>query len=227
MYEPPVDLRPLRTADGSFTLRSDLFNEQYHSVHGAVQESRHVFLEAGLACMQRPEVDLLEVGLGTGLNAWLTRLAAREGSVVRYTALEPFPVDPSTLALVDHASALAPPSDGAAWLDMMAMPPGEWLQVSPHFSFRQLRSPVQELDATEAFDLVYFDAFGPNAQPEMWTVEVFQQLFKALRAGGLLVTYCAKGDVRRAMLAAGFRAERIPGPPGKRQMLRATKPEEA
>lgn len=225
MYTPPADLLPLRTADGSFTLRSEALGEQYHSVHGALQESRHVFIEAGLQATAGAEIDLLEVGLGTGLNALLTWIAGREsGRRVRYTALEPFPLPQDVLAAMDHPARCDHPDLREAFLAMMAAPEGTWYQAGPGFGFRRSASSVLALEAEQAYDLVYFDAFGPATQPELWTLDVFLRVHRALRPGGMLVTYCAKGDVRRAMQEAGLWVERLPGPPGKREMMRATRP---
>jgi tRNA U34 5-methylaminomethyl-2-thiouridine-forming methyltransferase MnmC len=225
MYTPPTDFLPLRTADGSFTLRSAQLGEQYHSVHGAVQESRHVFLEAGLFATSRSEVDVLEVGLGTGLNALLTALETRAGDrIVRYTALEPFPLEHTAIAALDHPALCGHPEERAAFEAFMTAAPGTCTTVHPRFGFRQLPLSVLELDLEDTFDLVYYDAFGPATQPELWTAEAFRRVARAMRPGAILVTYCAKGDVRRAMLAEGLTTERLPGPPGKREMLRATRP---
>ncbi|MFT3885139.1 MAG: tRNA (5-methylaminomethyl-2-thiouridine)(34)-methyltransferase MnmD [Flavobacteriales bacterium] len=223
MYTPPPDFTLLRTADGSATLRSARLGEQYHSVHGAVQESRHVFLRHGLEAVAADPVDVLEVGLGTGLNMLLTWQAAEAGGrTVRYHALEPFPVPLEQLKDLGHAEMLgADHSD--AFLRTMTAVPEAWHVVSPWFHFRRSAMPVHDLQAEGIADVVYFDAFGPATQPEMWTLDVMQRMFRALWPGGLLVTYCAKGEVRRTLQAAGFVVERLPGPPGKREMLRAAR----
>lgn len=225
MYTPPPDFVLRQTADGSFTLRSNALDEQYHSVYGAVQESRHVYLAMGLDHLRRSDVDLLEVGLGTGLNALLTWIAADDREItVRYTALEPYPLPAETLSALDHAAACGRPEKRDAGLAMLTAAEGEWRRVSPHFIFRRIPDQVQALELENTFDLVYFDAFGPATQPELWTLDVFQRIRRAMRPGAVLVTYCAKGDVRRAMNAAGLTTERLKGPPGKLQMLRATGP---
>lgn len=225
MYTPPADFVPLRTADGSFTLRSEALGEQYHSVHGAVQESRHVYLAMGLDAVRAGSIDLLEVGLGTGLNALLTWIAAEgRDEPVRYTALEPYPLSREALSRMDHPAACGDPAKAGAVLDMLTAAEGAWQAMSPRFSFRRRATSVLALEEVSTYDLVYFDAFGPGTQPELWTEEVFRRLHRAMRPGALLVTYCAKGDVRRAMQTAGLAVERLPGPPGKREMLRARKP---
>ena len=219
-----ADLKTFRTADGSFTLRSDRWNEQYHSVHGAVQESLHVFLRNGLDQLRNAEgaINILEVGLGTGLNMLLTLIAAeRSGRPVIYHALEPHPLSIEILEQLQHWDQVGRPDLREAFLELMS---GGRSDHSTTFSFRLDRSEVASIGMENTFDVVYFDAFGPRVQPEMWTVPVFDRIVKAMRAGGILVTYCAKGEVRRNMMAAGLKVERIAGPPGKREMLRATKP---
>lgn len=220
-FQPPSDLVKVVTADGSFTLRSPALDEQYHSLHGAVAESMHVYIRNGLLSMGKRKLDVLEVGLGTGLNALLTMRECRKSQLhVDYLALEPHPLPASVLAAVDHASAVA----GADLPELINLPDGEWTACGRGSRFRWERKSVQELDAEHAFDLVYYDAFAPAVQPDMWTLAVFQRVFHAMRPGARLVTYCAKGAVRRTMLQAGLEAVRVPGPPGKYHMLKATRP---
>ncbi|MCB9169753.1 MAG: tRNA (5-methylaminomethyl-2-thiouridine)(34)-methyltransferase MnmD [Flavobacteriales bacterium] len=218
-------LRPVRTTDGSFTLRNEGLNEHYHSVHGAVQESRHVFIRNGLQAMGLPHIDLLEVGLGTGLNALLSFLATRElPCSVRYTALEPYPVGADLLRVMDHCGATGVPEVRDHFEAWMNAGPDVTIAVSERFCFVRLEQQAETITLKNAIDLIYFDAFAPEKQPELWTQPVFQRMFATLRPGGILVTYCAKGQVRRDMVAAGFAVERLPGPPGKREMLRARRP---
>lgn len=222
LFERPPDLQAIKTHDGSRTLRSERIGEQYHSVHGAVQESMHVFVNAGLRALERASIAILEVGLGTGLNALLTLREARaRGLRIDYTALEPHPLPAELLSAVDHPAALNDPGLQAPFERMMHAPAGENTAIDPTFTFRLEHAPVQEVNEVERYDLIYFDAFGPAVQPEMWTPDVFRRMHAAMRPGGILVTYCAKGDVRRAMLSNGFRVDRLPGPVGKREMLRA------
>ena len=224
LYKPPADFVPLRTGDGSFTLRSDGIGEQYHSQHGAVQESTHVYIKAGLEFLDKTEVDVLEVGLGTGLNLLLTWIRCLEGKCrVRYTALEPFPLRRDQLEALGHCADLAWPGLHDAFIERMTSGDEDWHAEVGGLAFRKLVRSAQEHDAHEAYDVIYYDAFAPEVQPEMWTLEMFQRMHAALRPGGVLVTYCAKGAVRRAMIAAGFEARRHKGPPGKAHMLRAIK----
>jgi tRNA U34 5-methylaminomethyl-2-thiouridine-forming methyltransferase MnmC len=224
-YVPPADFSMFLTRDGSYTLYSHALDERYHSVHGAVQESFHVFIRMGFEATVAEPLRVLEIGLGTGLNMLLTWVEAdlNERMVV-YTALEPYPVPAPALEAMDHSGALEVPGRRAPFLDMMALNEGVVAEPSPHFRFERSWTKAQDLDVTEAFDLIYFDAFGPANQPEMWGADVFQRMFKALAPGGVLVTYCAKGVVRRTMQSVGFMVERVPGPVGKKEMLRARKP---
>lgn len=224
-FVPPTDLVPRETADGSRTLHSDALGEHYHSLFGAVAESRHVYLAQGFDAVDGPHVDLLEVGLGTGLNALLTMLRAEQsGRTVRYSALEPFPLLPAVIAALDHPAAIGVPRIAPLFDAMMRATPETDLQLTPTFGFRSTAMPVQAMEVGAAFDLVYFDAFAPNVQPEMWTVDVFRAIHRAMRPGALLVTYCAKGDVKRAMREAGLVPKLVTGPPGKYKMIQARRP---
>lgn len=219
----PKRVEPLRTGDGSYTLAWG--DEHYHSVHGAVAESTHVFIKTGLEALGRDHVDVLEVGLGTGLNLLLTWVRCLEGKLtVDYTALEPHPLPPEVLERLRHCDDLAWPGLHAPFMERMADRTGAWHEQLGGLRFRLLRTPVQEFAEQDAFDVVYFDAFAPQHQPEMWGLSVMRRMHAALRPKGVLVTYCAKGEVRRTLQAAGFEVERLPGPPGKREMLRARKP---
>lgn len=224
MYTPPLDFAPIRTADGSFTLHSEQLLQQYHSTHGAVQESMHVFIKSGIEASARAHLDILEVGLGTGLNMLLTWIRCLEGkNTVRYTALEPYPLHEDVLRTLAHCEDLAWPGLLEPFIERMTGRSGEWHPEEGGFLFRWLQLSLLEHCRTNAYDMVYFDAFSPRVQPEMWTLEVFRNMFETLRPGGILVTYCAKGSVRRTMQEAGFMVERLKGPPNKAHMLRAIK----
>lgn len=214
------------TADGSPTLYIEEWQEHYHSMHGAVQESQHVFIQSGLIpCLQRNNsLHILEIGLGTGFNALITlNEALNRKATIHYYALEPFPVQ-SDLLQYFTAQHLALLEQGAEYFN--ALHQSAWeipVELHPFFHLTKSTTPVQQFTFSPVFDLIYFDAFSPRVQPEMWTVDVFQRLFAVLKPGGIIVTYCAKGEVRRTLLSCGFQVERLPGPPGKREMLRATK----
>lgn len=225
MIIPFTDLEPFRTGDGSLTLLSPSLQERYHSKHGAVQEGMHVFIRSGIQASGKTHVDILEVGLGTGLNLLLTWIRCWEGKgTASYTALEPFPVPEASLLALDHCNELAWPGLQEPFLERMRSKPDVWQPEEGGLRFRRSLASVQEIEESDAYDLVFFDAFGPRVQPELWRLEVFRVLHRALRSGGMLVTYCAKGIVRRTLMDAGFVVERIAGPPGKSHMLRATKP---
>ncbi len=225
----------IKTADGSDTLfRRDL-NQHYHSIHGALQESKHIFIENGFLCAIgkfNPDIynnagflNILEIGFGTGLNAYLTLAEAEKHGVrVHYTAIEPFPLKknywqalnyPHLLGSVDYSHLFA-----KLHLATWNLPE----EISPHFTLEKIHGTIEAyLPATGLYDLVYFDAFGPDVQPELWTEQIFRQLCCGMSTSGILVTYSVKGTVVRALHVAGFRTEKLPGPPGKRHILRATK----
>ena len=215
-------IRPIiePTEDGTPTLRHPVFGDTYHSTHGATGESMHVYIRQGFAASSLPHVRLLEVGFGSGLNAWLTaRAAFFMNRTVAYTALEPYPVDPRTAAQLSY---------GADRL-FMALHEAPWnvpARITERFRIRKIETSLQDYEFDTTFDLVYFDAFAPEKQPEMWSQELFNRLYVLLDKDGILTTYCAKGVVRRMLQTAGFTVERLPGPPGgKREILRARKQE--
>jgi tRNA U34 5-methylaminomethyl-2-thiouridine-forming methyltransferase MnmC len=217
----------LTTDDGSATLHSEVFGETYHSRRGARTESEHVFLRNGLYAWleKHPEYGspcILEAGFGTGLNALLTLLAADQlGIEIEYTGYEAYPLDLQTAAGLDYPALL-----GASADDFMAMhrcAEGQAHRLAPFFLFEKRCARFELLDEAERYDVVYFDAFAPGTQPELWSPDALGRMFRALRPGGVWVSYCAKGEVRRTLQSVGFRAERLPGPPGKREMLRGWK----
>lgn len=215
----------VRTADGSHTLQIPEWQEQYHSMHGALQESEHVFINQGLAICTGNPVRILEMGFGTGLNALLTCLdALKRGLAVEYTALEAFPLQDAEWQKLNYPSLLDHPKAQSVMEAIHTTPWGSFHSVNETFKFRKVEVDFRDFRAQAAFDLIYFDAFGARVQPELWTDPMFVRMYEAAAPGGILVTYAAKGSVRRAMEAAGFKVERLPGPPGKREMLRARRP---
>ncbi len=211
--------------DGSHTLFVPGLNEHYHSTHGALQESRHVFIETGLkkSAEKNSSINLLEVGFGTGLNALLTMLEAKLLRLkINYMALEPFPLNPEIYNRLNYGPLLSAAGEFAAIHDSAWDFPAS---LSENFILEKRNGLLQDLLLIPGyFQLLYFDAFSPEVQPEMWTEQIFSKLFACLSPGGILVTYCCKGTVKRAMKSAGFSLEKLPGPPGKREILRATKP---
>lgn len=203
------------TDDGSATLRSPHHGDTYHSTRGAVGEARHVFIEAGFNAVNGEKI--LEIGFGTGLNAWLTlQEAEKSGRRVDYTAIELYPVSEDVAAKLGY-------TDDDRFMTLHRAPWEEWVEVDKNFSLRKIHADLVKIQNLDTFDVVYFDAFAPDTQPEMWTQDVFARIFAAMAPGGVLVTYCSKGDVRRAMAAVGFAVERLPGALGKRHMLRGAK----
>ena len=228
---PKVEVR--RTEDGSLTLFVPALGEHYHSTHGARQESAHVFIEAGLrpvleTGLGQPGVrplHLLEVGLGTGLNALLTLQAAQAaGAAVAYEGFETRPLPAPVVAELAKEWAGQSPETGALFAKLHARPWNERHPLAPDFSLTKTLAPVQHAALPAGhYDLIYFDAFAPEKQPELWTAEVFAQLYAAAAPGAVLVSYCAQGQFRRNLRATGWRTEKLPGPPGKREMTRARK----
>lgn len=221
------------TEDGSVTLYVPELNEHYHSVHGAIQESIHIFIRAGIDYYRQnhsgnisPErpIHILEAGFGTGLNAYLTLIYAKEQQIaVRYHTLEKYPLTDEEIATLNYPEQTE--SQGREWFDALhACPWGEEQQLLPSFYFCKHHQDFRDTDFSSQFDIVFFDAFNPDVQPHLWTAEVFGRFHQALRPGGVLVTYCVKGIVKQALRQVGFTLKRLPGPPGKREMLRATKP---
>ena len=216
--------RELRlTADGSPTLYVPELDETYHSMHGSVQEARHVFIENGLrfVATESKQVNILEVGFGTGLNALLTALYAKENAIhINYVGLEAYPVEEAIWKEINyHTDAEA----RSLYTKIMAPPFGETISIELNFSLFKEAKLIQDWVANGPFDLIYYDAFGPRAQAEMWELPIFEKLYSLLNVGGALVTYCAQGQFKRHLKSLGMRVENLPGPPGKREMTRGTK----
>lgn len=216
----------LKTGDGSFTIHLPDWDEQYHSKHGAIVEAKHVFIEAGLhfflSEFPSEGVDILEIGFGTGLNALLTALSAEAHKLpIQYTGVEAYPVITSEVKKLNYCELLDISSD--SFLKIHEVPWEKPEVISEYFTLTKEEKFFKDIEATNIFDLIYFDAFGARVQPELWTVSIFEKMFHAMKEEGVLVTYSAKGSVRRAMQEVGFNVERLPGPPGKREMLRARK----
>jgi tRNA U34 5-methylaminomethyl-2-thiouridine-forming methyltransferase MnmC len=219
----------INTADGSFTVSIPEMNVTYHSTHGAIQESLHVFIQAGLRQMLsgKSSLSILEMGFGTGLNALLTLMeAGKVQKPVHYTAIELNPLEPAQLNALNYCERLNREDLQGIFKQLHNSDWEKEIFVSEYFTLLKSGSDLLEFQITgqaNLFDIIYFDAFAPTAQPELWGVPVFEKLFAMQSPGGLLVTYCSKGDVRRAMQSAGFKVEKLAGPPGKREMVRAWK----
>lgn len=210
------------TEDGSHTFFLPEMDEHYHSTHGAIQESNHVFLNAGLFASPLENWQVFEVGFGTGLNAFLTALAAtQQKRVCEYTAVELFPLSLENTLRLNYPELLG---DTSLFQKLHEASWNERVQVNDYFYLHKIHADFTEMKLSEnQFSVIYFDAFAPNKQENMWQVELFDTLFRSLRNEGILVTYSAKGAVRRMMQQAGFQVERLIGPPGKQEMLRGRK----
>ncbi len=216
--------RIITTGDGSKTIQIEDWNEQYHSKHGAIQEAYHVFIEHGLRLFQNERINLLEIGFGTGLNAFITLLEAPKQQLgVDYVGVEAFPVSEQEVEALDYCQQLDADNHKEVFQRMHSSPWEETISITPDFSLLKQKKDFKEINEENLFNLIYFDAFGARVQPELWTEEIFLKMYHALKKNGVLVTYAAKGSVRRAMQEVGLIVERLPGPPGKREMLRAKK----
>ncbi len=224
----------ITTEDGSHSIFVKDLNEVYHSRFGAINESMHVFIEAGFQFLQPLSTskvlsglrtNILEVGFGTGLNAYLTlKQCLKTGNQVNYVTLEPFPIKKDIWQQLNYPEIIKLPGGEKTFRELHNCEWEKSIEIHPRFSMRKHLSGIEKIELKDDFfNLVYFDAFAPEIAPELWTLSVFQKIFKAVKRGGVFVTYSAKGAVRRALQSAGFEVERIPGPKGKREMLRAIK----
>ena len=225
----PMNRTIIQTADGSHTIAIPDADVTYHSIHGAIGESAHVFIDAGmLQLLNNPDppkvLRIFEMGFGTGLNAFMTMLKAEQLlQAVEFESVEAFPLEAELYESLRFTDQLNEPTLQPVFLKMHTTDWGKLANISPYFSLKKHHLPLREFSSDQLFHVIYYDAFAPNAQPDLWTVPVFEQLYGLLEPGGILTTYCSKGDVRRAMQAAGFTVEKIPGPPRKREMVRAKK----
>jgi tRNA U34 5-methylaminomethyl-2-thiouridine-forming methyltransferase MnmC len=213
-----------QTADGSNTIFLPDLNENYHSFHGAIQEANHVFIKNGLdQFLLTSEISIFELGLGTGLNALLTCLWAEKNKVnIEYVSIEAFPVPIDLCRKMDYPAHLNPHSS-EAYSKLLEATWEQLVPVSNYFSIRKIHSSIQEWKNNQKFDLIYFDAFGPRAQSEMWELPIMEKMYNLLKENGKLVTYCAQGQFRRNLKCLGFNVQSLPGPPGKREMTCAHK----
>lgn len=211
------------TKDGSHTLFVPEIDECYHSTHGAIQESIHVFIEAGLKQFTKTEINVLEIGFGTGLNAFLSLEQAKIGkSKIHFTTIEKYPVELEKALKLNYANGYSDESKYEFEL-IHKVKWNEESNINPFFSITKYKGDFTQFDFEGKYDVIFFDAFSPEKQPEMWSEAMFKKIYQLSNSGAILTTYCAKGIVRRALQSAGFTVERLPGPPGKREILRATK----
>ena len=216
----------ITTGDGSKTIHLPDWNENYHSSHGAVQEAKHVFLKHGLDLfLGNPEVHILEIGFGTGLNAILTLEAVlNSDSNIIYDGLEAFPISNDEMIALEYENLLESDFLKEKYKQIHNISWDVPNVITPTFTLTKIQNELQKQTfTTNKYDLIYFDAFGPRVQEAMWTKEIFQKLYISLKPDGYLVTYCAKGQVKRDLKSVGFFVEALPGPPGKREMTRGRK----
>ena len=214
----------IQTSDGSTTIHLPDWDESYHSKHGAIQEALHVFIKNGFSLYEGKPVSVLEIGFGTGLNAFITYLEAQKNNQpVNYVGVEAYPISSEEIVSMNYAKELEAGNESGMFARMHET---EWEiknKLSEYFSLTKRKQFFHEIEDQSQFDLIYFDAFGFRVQPELWSLEIFQKMYAALKSNGILVTYAARGAIKRNMLAAGFSVEKLAGPPGKREMFRARK----
>lgn len=230
-----MEIKIMVTEDGSSTIYNKEKNEHYHSIHGAIRESNHVFIETGLNYISqyKSKLNILEVGFGTGLNALLTIIAMNKLqnlsqnncniSSINYVALEPYSIPDSMVDQLNYCQCLSADYLQEIFKSMHQVPDNVPINLLHNFTFKRIKERVQDYLHEEnlKFDLIYFDAFSPLVEPDLWTDNIFKKLHSIMNIEGVLVTYCSKGVVRRTLQACNFKTERLPGPPGKREMLRA------
>ena len=214
----------IQTLDGSTTIHLKEWDECYHSKHGAIQEAQHVFIKNGLSLFPNQSVSILEIGFGTGLNAFITFLeSSKLNQSINYVGVEAYPVNAFEVLAMNYVDEL---NANHQQIIFEQMHEGKWdeqFELDSHFILTKRKQFFDEIDDFQQFDLIYFDAFGYRVQPELWSTAIFKKMYEALRPEGKLVTYAARGVVKRSMIEVGFTVEKLPGPPGKREMFRASK----
>ena len=215
----------IQTNDGSTSIYLPDWNESYHSKHGAIQEANHVFIKNGLSLFEGKPVSILEIGFGTGLNALITYYESlKNQQTIHYVWVEAYPVSIEEVVQMNYPTEINSSLNDAFQL----LHTSNWeteIQFNSNFTFKKRKQFFQEIKDSNTFDLIYFDAFGYDKQPELWSVVIFKSMFDALKKNGILVTYACRSILKRNMIEAGFKVEKLPGAPGKREMLRAIKAE--
>jgi tRNA U34 5-methylaminomethyl-2-thiouridine-forming methyltransferase MnmC len=214
----------IQTLDGSTTIHLEEWDECYHSKHGAIQEAKHVFIQNGFSLFEDKPISILEIGFGTGLNAFITFLESNEKKQsINYVGVEAYPVAANEVLMMNYVAELGADSYKDVFKKMHESNWDEIIELTDAFTLTKRKQFFQEIDDIETFDLIYFDAFGYRVQPELWSTEIFKRMYDALKPNGVLVTYAARGVVKRSMIEVGFSVEKLAGPPGKREMFRARK----
>lgn len=214
----------IKTADGSTTIHLTDWNESYHSKNGAIREAYHVFIKNGLSFIEEKSVSVLEIGFGTGLNAFITLLEAQKNNLeIEYTGVEAYPIAEDEAFAMNYLTELNANDFEAEFKKMHQCPWNERIAFNSNFCLTKRNQFFQDIEDKDSFDLIYFDAFGYQVQPELWSTEIFQKMYDSLKDKGVLVTYAARGVIKRSMQEAGFTVKKVPGPPGKREMMIAFK----
>ncbi|HET8858553.1 tRNA (5-methylaminomethyl-2-thiouridine)(34)-methyltransferase MnmD [Marivirga sp.] len=219
-------IKIITTEDGSHSLYHEGLKETYHSFHGALQESVHVFIEKGLRFWRTKsglpkQVNIFEVGFGTGLNALLAAQFAMENEVkINFTTLEPFPLDMEIIDQLNYAQLIGQEDLKSVFEQIHTSEWNEIVEINSYFSIHKIQNKLEDFQSEDRFDVLFFDAFAPNKQAELWTSDLLQKCFSLLREGGVFTTYSAKGQLKRDLKSVGFEVETLPGPPGKKEMVR-------
>ena len=212
------------TKDGSHSIKIPELNVSFHSKHGAIQESQHIYINAGLRHIHKKEISILEVGFGTGLNALLTLIEAEKNDLkIIYEGVELYPLESSLTASLNYLSLLEAPQLLSSFSLMHECEWNAMHVISGWVSLKKIQGDIRDVEIAGPYDLVYFDAFDPAMQPELWTTDVFRKIHGVMDVGGVLVTYSSKRVVRKAMEEAGFSVKKLPGPKGKREIVRISK----
>ena len=213
------------TNDGSSSIYLPDWDETYHSKHGAIQEAYHVFIKNGLDLFkEKSNINIMEIGLGTGLNCFITFLECNyRNLLVNYTGIEAFPLQAKEILQLNYIQQLNAEKYSKEFDKIHSLNWEENNIIDSNFNLLKRKQFFKDINDLDRFNLIYFDAFGARVQPELWTEEIFKKMYDSLKDKGILVTYSAKGSARRAMQNVGFKVERLPGPPGKREMLRGMK----
>lgn len=214
----------IKTHDGSTTIHIKEWDECYHSKFGAIQEANHVFIKNGLNLFQNKKISILEIGFGTGLNAFITFLESKKRSLaLNYVGVEAYPISLAEVNAMNYVSELNAENETIIFEKMHNSNWEEKIDLSESFTLTKRKQFFADIVDLDCFDLIYFDAFGYRVQPELWSTALFKKMYDALKPNGILVTYAARGVVKRSMIEVGFTVEKLAGPPGKREMFRARK----
>lgn len=212
------------TSDGSTSIHLPEWDESYHSKHGAIQEAQHVFIKNGLSLCKGQSVSVLEIGFGTGLNAFITFLESQKTNQnIAYVGIEGFPISADEVLQMNYVNQL---NANQFESEFKTMHTSDWeknVTISHAFRLTKRKQLFNDINDKNQFNIIYFDAFGYRVQPELWSLGIFTKMFEALKEGGILVTYACRGPIKNAMKEAGFKIEKLAGPPGKREMLRGWK----